>query len=193
MTFATLVEVSRARPGDRSTRAVTTLQPGYVQIRLPPAYRHAISSTLAGVGNNAKRTHAHTVDNGIDPSNHIEEAEELVTWIKSQDTSDNDFLHNLSVLAHHKYIDVPTKTSLMASVIAARNYAERLNGHKDTAQDNTTTSSFQGQPGQRHTFVVESANVVTTWENDYGDLVKMWKMTDAEGNVFIWKTRRPKT
>ena len=96
------------------------------------------------------------------------------------------------MLAHHEYIDVSTKTSLMASVIAARNYAERLSGREGTAQDNATTSSFQGQPGQRHTFVVESANIITSWENDYGDLVKMWKMTDAEGNVFIWKTSSAK-
>lgn len=145
-----------------------------------------------GVGVNAKRTHAHMVDNGIDPSNHIEEAEELVTWIKSQDTSDNDFLHNLSVLAHHKYIDVPTKTSLMASVIAVRNNAERLSSREDTTQDNAATSSFQGQPGQRHTFVVESANVVASWENNYGNVMKMWKIVDAEGNVFIWKTSSAK-
>lgn len=145
-----------------------------------------------GVGVNAKRTHAHMVDNGIDPSNHIEEAEELVTWIKSQDTSDNDFLHNLSVLAHHKYIDVPTKTSLMASVIAVRNNAERLSGREDTTQDNAATSSFQGQPGKRHTFVVESANVVASWENNYGNVMKMWKIVDAEGNVFIWKTSSAK-
>lgn len=145
-----------------------------------------------GVGVNAKRTHAHMVDNGIDPSNHIEEAEELVTWIKSQDTTDNDFLHNLSVLAHHKYIDVPTKTSLMASVIAVRNNAERLSGREDTTQDNAATSSFQGQPGQRHTFVVESANVVASWENNYGNVMKMWKIVDAEGNVFIWKTSSAK-
>lgn len=145
-----------------------------------------------GVGVNAKRTHAHMVDNGIDPSNHIEEAEELVTWIKSQDTTDNDFLHNLSVLAHHKYIDVPTKTSLMASVIAVRNNAERLSGREDTTQDNAATSSFQGQPGKRHTFVVESANVVASWENNYGNVMKMWKIVDAEGNVFIWKTSSAK-
>lgn len=145
-----------------------------------------------GVGVNAKRTHAHMVDNGIDPSNHIEEAEELVTWIKSQDTSDNDFLHNLSVLAHHKYIDVPTKTSLMASVIAVRNNAERLSSREDTTQDNAATSSFQGQPGKRHTFVVESANVVASWENNYGNVMKMWKIVDAEGNVFIWKTSSAK-
>ena len=148
-----------------------------------------------GVGVNAKRTRTHMADNGVDPDNHIEEAEELIAWIKSQDTTGNDFLHNLSVLAHHEYVDVSTKTSLMASVIAARNNAERFGdqrGRGDTAQANTATSSFQGQPGQRHTFVVESANVVTSWENDYGDLVKLWKITDAEGNVFIWKTSSAK-
>src|SRR5699024_12267872 len=94
-------------------------------------------------------------DHHIDTVSYIDETEEMVTSSKSQDTTNNDFLHNLSVLAHHEYIDVPTKTSLMASVIAARNYAERLSGHKDATQDNISTSSFQGQPGQRHTFVVE--------------------------------------
>src|SRR5699024_7585487 len=72
------------------------------------------------------------------------------------------------------------------------NDRERLSGPKDRLQRNPPASSFQGQPGQRHTFVVESANVITTWENDYGDLVKMWKITDAEGNVFIWKTSSAK-
>lgn len=153
--------------------------------------RNFIYASL-GVGVTAKRIRDHMAVHGINPDNHSEEAEELVTWIKSQDTTDNDFLHNLSVLAHHEYIDVTTKTSLMASVIAARNNAERLSGREDKSQENTSTSSFQGQPGQRHTFVVESANVITTWENDYGELVKMWKMTDAEGNVFIWKTSSAK-
>lgn len=168
---------------DRATRSDKT--PTGVQTR------NFVYASL-GVGVNAKRTRTYMDDNHIDPVSYIDEAEELVTWIKSQDTTDNDFLHNLSVLAHHEYIDVSTKTSLMASVIAARNYAERCSGREDKSQDNTSTSSFQGQPGQRHTFVVESANVITTWENDYGDLVKMWKVTDAEDNVFIWKTSSAK-
>ena len=48
-------------------------------------------------------------------------------------------------------------------------------------------SEYIGKVGDRITILISDYRVITSWETQYG-ITAIYKITDENGNVFIWKT-----
>lgn len=73
--------------------------------------------------------------------------------------------------------------------LAYDRYMERKAAEEKKAADAAAaraSSEFVGKVGERITLVAKTMKVVTSWETQFGTTF-LYKMVDANGNVFMWK------
>lgn len=117
----------------------------------------------------------------------IKTAEGALKWISEQD-ADNDYIHNLKVITSAEYVDA-NKLGFLASLIPAYNRATKAEEEKKAE----CTSEWAGKVGDKVIINVAEVKVLACWENTfsyYGGLTYLYKITDANGNVFTWKTNK---
>lgn len=129
-----------------------------------------------------------TIEQGFDP-NRSEVSDyvgKMLTWISGADDSRSDYIYNLKLIAGMNYIEYKHFGYLVSLVPAfERENSRRVEREKTKQAENQST--WQGEKGKRIKVKISSADIVTSWENQYG-ITKIWKILDAEGNVYIWKT-----
>jgi len=79
------------------------------------------------------------------------------------------------------YMPIAYKRYLEKKACDEKREAERLTA--------AAASSYVGDVGQRITVKMATANLVTSWESDYGRTY-LYKFTDEQGNVYIWYASR---
>lgn len=106
-------------------------------------------------------------------------------WILEQDEN-NDYIHNLKTVCSADYVTI-NNFGILASLFPAYNRAmEKI--QKDNAEKNAEKESeYVGQIGERIIILISESKIVTSWETQYG-MTAIFKITDINGNIFIWKT-----
>lgn len=128
---------------------------------------------------------------GFDPKNpeSVALAGEVIDWVLGNERDDNYF-HNLKVAASLEYITV-RNFGILASAFPAHNRqlerdAEEA-ARKAREAEESARSQYVGEIGKRVSFKPVSVVCVTSWETMYGT-THIFKIEDADGHVFTWKT-----
>lgn len=111
-------------------------------------------------------------------------AHKAVEWAKSL-TPDNDYLHNIHVIANNEWTDLKS-TGFAASIISAYERAMGFERRKQARIDSRGQSNHVGEVGKRESWDV-SLLFLSGYQTDWG-YVKVVKFVDDSGNVFVWKS-----
>lgn len=121
----------------------------------------------------------------------VADTEAALAWLAEQDTS-NNYIHNLKTVCDLEYVNAK-HLGIMASLFAtwkretAKEEEKREWEAKKAAQKRL--SRHVGDVGQRFTFNVNSFELLTSWQTDFGTTY-LYKMTDEAGNVLVWKSSK---
>lgn len=114
-----------------------------------------------------------------------EVVEKALAWIAEQN-EDNNYIHNVKVLAQQQYITYKD-LGFIASLISTYNKAMKIEQKRKQQQEADSKSTFVGNVGDRITVDIESIECVASWDTQFG-ITFVYKMVDANGNVYTWKT-----
>lgn len=114
-----------------------------------------------------------------------EVVEKALAWIAEQN-EDNNYIHNVKVLAQQQYITYKD-LGFIASLISTYNKAMKIEQKRREQQEADNKSTFIGNVGDRVTVEVESIECVASWSTQFGTTF-VYKMIDANDNVYTWKT-----
>jgi hypothetical protein len=123
-----------------------------------------------------------------DPTDeHKAKADVALTWARDltdEDLKDNDYLWNLHVVTATDY--APERgTGILASVFAAKDFADGKRAQRQTREDEKKLSEYQGEIKKRQVFKNLKLVFVTSYETQYGTN-QISKLVDDDGNVFVW-------
>lgn len=123
----------------------------------------------------------------------IKMTEDALAWIAEQEEF-NNYMHNLKTACSLKYDDGKA-FGLLASLFPTydrsleREAQKRLEEEKRARERaNEANSKFIGEVGDRITIKnIHKIKLLTSWDTQWG-YVYLWKIVDADGNVYIWRT-----
>lgn len=117
----------------------------------------------------------------------METVEKILEYFKSIEDN-NDYLHNLKVLAASEYVDgrnlgytvsmVPTYNKHVQKVIERERKAS-----KHAAE--VAQSDYIGEVGDKVVVSSPEVETITYWENQFGVTIR-YKITDTDGNILMW-------
>lgn len=114
----------------------------------------------------------------------ISDTEAALAWLDEQDVS-NNYIHNLKTICGLEYVTYK-HFGIMASLFASW---KRETAKAEQKKLSRKLSRHVGDVGQRFTFNVNSFELLTSWQTDYGTTY-LYKMTDEAGNVLVWKSSK---
>lgn len=135
---------------------------------------YRIKDEMESIGFNAESEHA------------VKEAEEALAWLEEQDDSRSSYIHNLKVVASLGQKCQSKHYGIIASLIPTWNKNLVKEAERKQKALKEAKSKHVGEIGDRITFDVESAVVVTSWETDWG-ITHLIKFVSTDGNVFMWR------
>lgn len=121
----------------------------------------------------------------------ISDTEAALAWLDEQDVS-NNYIHNLKTICGLEYVTykhLGIMASLFASWKRETAKAEERKEWEAKKALQKKLSRHVGDVGQRFTFKVDSFELLTSWETQYGTTF-LYKMVDESGNVFVWKSSK---
>lgn len=101
---------------------------------------------------------------------------------------ESDYMHNLKVYANSEYIKYKDLGYVVSMVSTYNKYLQVEDMRKKRAElrkKEAEASSFIGEVGKRITVNTNTAEIMTSWQTDYGYTYRC-KFTDANGNVYMW-------
>lgn len=113
------------------------------------------------------------------------EAKAALAWIMEQDASQSAWTHNLQTLVQLGKIKTG-HYGILASLIPAWNKSLAREAERKAKSEKTANGKHVGEVGERLTVAVASAEVVTSWETEWG-IVKLVRFISTDGNVFMWR------
>ena len=123
------------------------------------------------------------------------QAEAMLKVIKELDRSDaiGNLLDNVQSLAKCGYCKFSHFGYIAYAPVAYERYMAVLERQKERQAEKDAernASEYVGNVGQRITFDVESAKLVTSWEGQWG-YTYLYKIIDVAGNVLVWFASKP--
>lgn len=120
-----------------------------------------------------------------DPELH-ETAKAIIEYIQGT-TEENNYMHNLRVLAADDYIKINSLGFAVSMIPCYNKYLGKLEQiRKEQEAAETCPSEYQGQEGQRLVISnIDEIVVVSAWETMYGFTTR-FKITDKSGNIYMW-------
>lgn len=139
-----------------------------------------------------------------------ENADKVREWVMEQKRT-SDYINNLQVIFsnfaegdstyydgtihHYKHCYMDKKyRNLVISSIQAYNKAMNIISERKEKQDKERTeSNYVGEIGNKVSFNIKEAAVITSWENNFGYHPVtnfIYKIVDENGNIFTWKTTK---
>ena len=117
-------------------------------------------------------------------------AENALQWIRNREITDRDstFLHNLSVIASNDYVKLSDFGFLVALIPAYNKEMGRIKEAEERRKQESK-SNFVGDVGDRIIVNIVSAEVVTSWDTDFGTTY-INKLIDDNENIYIWKSSK---
>lgn len=111
-----------------------------------------------------------------------ENVEKMMAWVREQ-RADTDYMNNLTVAVNNEYCDY-RRFGILCSLIPV--YCRAMN-RAEQEKTERKEAGYVGAVGDRLTVEIKSGRCVASWNTDFGTTF-LYKFTDAEGNVFMWKT-----
>ena len=134
---------------------------------------------------------------GFNVDNSREKAKQALDYFEALENPENDYLRNLQTLVkcgEAERRDFGLLCSLPIAYDKATEKEARENARKAENASEAQTSCYVGEVGQRITFETSAVKVLTSYESSFDgyhtDIVYIYKLTDENGNVFIWKTQK---
>lgn len=112
---------------------------------------------------------------------------EMLEYFRTNEES-SDYMHNLKVLAHTKYIK-SKETGYAVSMVATYNrhidkVIEKI--QRAAQRESEKVSEYVGKVGDRLTIMnPKSVEAITSWTTQYG-VTTRFKIVDQNNNVFMW-------
>ena len=113
----------------------------------------------------------------------VQDTQDALKWIAGQ-TDNNNYMHNLKVACSNDYV---TQMGIVASLFPTWNRNLEYEAKKKAEAEKAKVSEFVGEVGKRIEVKVKSYGAITSYQTQWGWTI-VWKITDEEGNVYIWKT-----
>lgn len=110
------------------------------------------------------------------------EVKDAIEWAAGIEDPDNDYLHNISVIANSEYIK-PSHIGYAASILPA------YRRHVANAAARNTDSDWIGEEGERverEVVLKDVKEFPDSWNP--GCIRRMYKMVDADQNILVWWT-----
>jgi len=120
-----------------------------------------------------------------DSSEAFKMTDEALEWLAVQDESSN-YIHNLMTVCALEACETK-HFGLLASLFAAYSKAVEKEYVRRKEAEKEAVSEWVGEIGKRLTVDVESITALTSWETQWGTTV-LYKITDKDGNMYVWKT-----
>ena len=122
----------------------------------------------------------------------LETVQKALEWMQNIKAEGN-YLHNAQVVSKMEYVSTK-EFGILVSIIPCyykhiQRELEYAKEQKERAEkmEKERQSNHIGTVGERIKIRVSNWEIVTGWEGMFG-YVKLYKITDAEGNVYIWKS-----
>jgi len=117
----------------------------------------------------------------------IKLVENALAWVATQE-EDNNYIHNLKTACSLDYIN-SKHFGILASLFPT--YDKTLERQKkvEDAQKKDGLSEWYGNVGDRVELKVTDIKCLTGWETQFG-YTYLYKITDDNNNIFVWKTQR---
>ena len=125
----------------------------------------------------------------FNPDAQAELVDKALEWIRGKE-SNSDYIHNMKLICSEEdaaYNKAGFLASLILSYEREMGYLEELARRREAEAKAAGASEWVGKEKDRVTVEIESANVVTSWENQFG-VVRIYKIVGKDGNIFTWKT-----
>lgn len=113
-------------------------------------------------------------------------AKAILAWVRSLTPEVGSYLSNLKAACGDDYCE-SRNFGLIASSVAAYNREMEKQQREASRKQTEAKSGWVGSVGQRIELKDVSLKLITSWYTDFGPTY-MYKMTDANGNIFTWKT-----
>lgn len=127
-----------------------------------------------------------------DSADAVQTVIDALDWISKQEES-NNYIHNLKTACSLEYVtgrNLGILVSLFPTCNRELEYqAEKAEREKQRAAERASEANSQhiGNIGDRITVQVNSVVCLTSWETEWG-ITRVYKIVDANGNVYTWKT-----
>lgn len=121
------------------------------------------------------------------PADNEDRAKEILVWALAQE-EDYGYMTNLMSILRREYCEFK-HIGLIVSAIPSHHRAIEKIEREEKAKRERPETHHVGEVGQRITFKVESLYCLTSYDTEWGTTC-IYKITDAEGNIFIWKTTK---
>ena len=105
-------------------------------------------------------------------------------WLSAQEENTN-YIHNLKTVCSLPYITDKEIGIASSLAVAYQKVVEKE--ERKTIEATNSKSEYVGNIGDRITIAIVERKVVTSWNTQYG-VTMIWKIVDADGNVYTWKT-----
>ena len=114
-------------------------------------------------------------------------ANDICNWLLNDcENSMNDLIRNCNIIVKSKYAKINHFGLLAYMPIAYKDYLERKAKEEEKKQDALSCpSEYIGNIGNRLSFVINKAELITTWANMYGTTY-LYKFVDVCGNILVW-------
>ena len=118
---------------------------------------------------------------------YVETAKEVIKFFKELDDRYVDnFVWNTKLRLEGAQVIKYADGIIAYAYVLYKRIAEQI--EKDNKKhEEAAKTQFVGTVGQKIAVTAE-CELITSWTNDYGAFVRMYKFTDENGNVFVWKT-----
>ena len=153
-------------------------------------------SSFPPIAEQRRQTREEMAEHNISKDNEADRKDALdaLEWLKNQE-EDTDYMHNMKLATAGEYFDAGRMGLLVSLVPTWSKAMERemkIAKRKEEEALEAKNSTHVGKVGDRITVKVEGFRVLASWHNDfggyYGGYVYLYKFTDENGNIFIWKT-----
>ena len=117
----------------------------------------------------------------------IKTTEDALKWISSQDVTDNMYLRNLKLTCADEYTETRNFGILVSLTAAYGRYLknEEYKKEKEREAKRDMQSTHQGTVGEKTTLAVKSAELVTSFDNQFGT-TWLYRFKDTDNNIYIW-------
>lgn len=116
-------------------------------------------------------------------------AKAMIAWVLTNENNGNYF-HNLKVVCSHKHIS-SENFGLVASIPATYDKNLEIEAEKrrreEEAKRDETNSQYVGKVGERITFKVADARILSSRSNEWGETFFI-KFRGEDGNIYMWST-----
>lgn len=121
----------------------------------------------------------------------IADYQAAIAWLAEQDSS-NNYMHNLKTVCDLEYVS-GKHLGIMASLFPTwKREILKAEERKEWEAKKTMQKKLSrhvGDVGQRFTFNVNSFELLTSWQTEWGTTY-LYKMIDVAGNVLVWKSSK---